>query len=269
MNIDQFQYCLIDADSIIYSIAHTEPSPALCKKKFDEAIKRIIETTDALQSMVFIKGDGNFRITGYPTYKSNRKDTIDPAVKDRIKMLYEHAKEYCIESDNGEADDYMAISANTCSTNDLSHVVAHIDKDLNCIPGWHHNFRTGVNTHLHPSESYLFMMRQFLMGDATDGIKGITKLGPVTAAKILNENNTDLDGYLKIVLSTWEQRVGKGWQEQMSACMNQIMLRQSHDDLRVLSYEELIERITWQNWKMGMDSETKYMNKVEDGNAED
>ncbi len=104
------ELCLIDADSLIYQIAFTQPNSFKAKIDFDLCIEDIIRKTDCSSSMVFIKGDTNFR-SQYETYKANRVDTIEPEIKERIAEIYDHAKDYCMESDRGEADDYVCFTA--------------------------------------------------------------------------------------------------------------------------------------------------------------
>ena len=143
------EFCLIDADSIIYQICHKEPSPALRKKYLNRQIESITKETNAATTYTFIKGCGNFR-NEWPSYKSNRKDNTTPEVKERILALYDYAKEFALECDNAEADDYVTFTAKQCAVEGQTYVVAHIDKDLNCIPGWHYNFRSGLNYYVSP-----------------------------------------------------------------------------------------------------------------------
>jgi len=107
----QFDIAIIDADSIMYQVAFVEPSPAKCKKALDNKLKEIMENTNASNGVVFIKGSNNFRYEVDIAYKGNRKDTIEPEIKDRIEMLYEYAKDFCVLSDKAEADDFCSITA--------------------------------------------------------------------------------------------------------------------------------------------------------------
>jgi len=243
MTEDTYDYVIIDADSIIYQIAYVEENLTKACIKFDESIEKIVKNTGARNAHVYIKGDGNFRMSYEPTYKQNRKDNIEPAVKERIKLLYEHAKGYCFESDGAEADDYVCAAMKTLSDKGYTAIVAHIDKDLNCIPGWHYNFRTEKATILFPSEAYLFCMLQMITGDSTDNIQGIRGLGPVKAGKQLEGVN--LADMLSKVHSVWKHTHGDGWEDKFTVCANLIYMRDSLDDLRPLTFEELKDRLTW------------------------
>ena len=160
-----FDLALVDADSIIYQVAHTNSSSLLACKAYDDYISNLIKHTEAPGAFVFIKGDNNFR-QQYEQYKANRVPHIDPVVQKRVEDVYEHAREYCVESDDGEADDYVCFHANIAMQEGQSAIIVHIDKDLNCIPGWHYNFRKGTSYSVSLREAYEFQIMQLLQGDA-------------------------------------------------------------------------------------------------------
>ena len=85
----KFDLAIIDADSLFYRIAAKNPSLALCKKFFESSIKEIMSTVEAPNGQVFIKGPNNFRFLVAADYKGNRKDSIEPEVREMIDKLYE------------------------------------------------------------------------------------------------------------------------------------------------------------------------------------
>ena len=178
---DQFDIAIIDADSILYQIAYMQPSPALCRKALDDKLKEIMTNTGSINGAIFIKGKDNFRYEVDAAYKGNRKDNIEPEVKDRIEDLYEYCKDFGIQSDGGEADDYCGIAAELALQDNKRYIICHIDKDLDCIPGWHYNFRKDTLYYVEPEDGYRFLMMQILTGDATDNIQGLRGVGPKTA----------------------------------------------------------------------------------------
>jgi len=243
MTEDKFDIAIMDVDSIIYQVAYTTESPELCKKNFDDKLKEIMTNTGSSDGMVFIKGSNNFRYKVDPKYKGNRKDNIEPEVKDRINKLYEYAKGFCIESLNGEADDYCGIYARKALDNGQPYIVCHIDKDLNGISGWHYNFRKGSLYYINDSEAYRFLMSQALTGDATDNIKGLKGIGPKTAEKLIKDvPNIHLWGK---VISIWQDKEPQTWYNNFVSCLNCVYIREFETDLRPLSLEELKERLTW------------------------
>ncbi len=254
MNNDQFEVAVIDADSILYQIAHVQPSPALCKRDFDNRLKEIMSEVEALSGAVFIKGKDNFRYHVAIDYKGNRKDNIEPEVKDRIEMLYEYAKDFCVESDGSEADDYCGIAVALAQQEDKSCVVCHIDKDLDMIPGWHYNFRKQQFYEITVEEGYYNLMKQILTGDATDNIQGIKGMGPKTAEKVLKDVPHGF--MLDTVINTYKQKCGNTWESDFVKSANLIWIRMSEDDMRPLTYEELKEKLSWKITDTGTSSQT-------------
>jgi 5'-3' exonuclease len=240
---ETFDVAVIDADSILYQIAHYQPSPALCKKAFDTRLGEIMSEVSASGGAVFIKGKDNFRHIMASDYKGNRKDTIEPEVKDRIEMLYDYAKDFCIESDNAEADDYCGVAFRLAQEEGKTAIVCHIDKDLDALPGWHYNFRKKEFYNVSPEQGHYFLMKQILMGDATDNIQGIKGLGPKTAEKILSDK--PLETLLEVVLDTYRIKCGGTWQQEFSKSANLIWIRDNAEYFRELSFNELKEKLSW------------------------
>jgi 5'-3' exonuclease len=245
---ESIELVIIDADSMVHRVANTTSSPALGRKAIDKSIESIIEFTEAESATIFMKGENNFRYDADPNYKGHRKDTIAPEIKERIEKLYAYMADFCVVSDDGEADDYCAILAHEAEQQGMTYIVSHIDKDLNCIPGWHHNFRTNEIYYVKPEEGYAFLMQQLISGDGTDGIKGIKGLGPVKAGKIVNA--VPVYRMWDEVINTWTKQGGDNWKNEFVKCANCIYLRTSGNDLRPLTFEELKERLTWKTAKV-------------------
>ena len=274
---DQFDIAIIDADSILYQIAYMQPSPALCRKALDDKLKEIMTNTGAIAGAVFIKGKDNFRYEVDAAYKGNRKDTIEPEVKDRIDDLYEYCKEFCIQSDGGEADDYCGIAAELALQDNKRYIVCHIDKDLDCIPGWHYNFRKDTLYYVEPEDGYRFLMMQILTGDATDNIQGLRGVGPKTAEKLINGVPNNL--LWSRVIDIWKEKCGDNWEPFFLKCANCIYIRESDEDLKPLSFEELKERLSWKTTDTGLpsqsdqptpsDSSMQSLDQLEDNTSEE
>jgi 5'-3' exonuclease len=244
-NTSQPDICLIDADSLIYSISFVERSPNLAEKKLERMIGEIVEATEVDEAMVFIKGSNNFRYAVDINYKAHRKSTTPEEVQKVIDHLYDFAKDIYICSDNGEADDYCGIYFYKLVDEGRIPIVAHIDKDLNMIPGMHYNFKKQEFYFLSVEEAYIFLMRQLLTGDATDNIKGLPKVGPVKANKILTGESAK--SMLDTVINKYKYYFKDSWEEQFIKVGNCILIRSQEEDLRPLSLEELIGRCTWES----------------------
>jgi len=247
---ETFEVAVIDADSILYQIAHYQPSPALCKKAFDNRLGEIMKEVGALSGAVFIKGKDNFRYAVSSDYKGNRKDVLEPEVKDRLEMLYAYAADFCIESENAEADDYCGLAFKLAQDEGKTAIVCHIDKDLDALPGWHYNFRKKEFYQVTPEQGYYFLMKQILMGDATDNIQGIKGLGPKTAEKILSDKV--IESLLDVVLDTYRIKCDSNWQQDFAKSANLIWIRDNADNFKPLTYEELKEKLQWKNMATGI-----------------
>jgi hypothetical protein len=152
---------------------------------------------------LYLTGKGNFRdevAVSYP-YKGNRK-AAKPLHYQFLRDAMEHNYGAEIIEDM-EADDALGIA----QTDDT--IIASIDKDLLMIPGEHYNINSGTKTvasdpgHLEIAVGgstpklvgvgFKWFCAQMLVGDATDNIKGIPRLGDMTAYKILNDIKHPMD----------------------------------------------------------------------------
>ena len=189
---------IIDADSILFKAACT------AKNKYDvrTSIKDILAEIDRECFMneirIAIKGRGNFRYNCYSDYKSNRKP-IDPKIKEFLN--YGHGWIFdnypCTQADGMEADDLVSIWCWELLNEETPFILAHIDKDLNQIPGNHYNYNKKTHYTVSAIEGYRMLCEQWLQGDSTDGIPGIPGVGPKAAQKAL----------MGIPMERWERRV--------------------------------------------------------------
>ena len=146
----------------------------------DVLIGSIIEVLGSDDIQIFLTGNNNFRekVATYKKYKGNRD-------KQRRPLHYHDLQKYLVNvwgavfTEGEEADDALGQAQSSNS------VLCSIDKDLKQIHGAHYNFVTKQSMDV-PIEAarYLFY-KQCLMGDSTDNIIGLPKVGDKTADKIL------------------------------------------------------------------------------------
>lgn len=118
------------------------------------------------------------------------------------------------ETPGFEADDALGMFANSNT------VLSHIDKDINMVPGWHYNHVTGevysVPEGLGTLEyadgkllgmGVLFFYAQLLMGDSTDNIPGIPKIGQKRSYDLLRSSLDEEEAY-NIVHKLYVQQYG-------------------------------------------------------------
>lgn len=183
---------LIDSDSLLYRVGFAcEDEPeGIAKARLDETLKTLIfeELKDCDDYKCFISGSENFRFEIAKThpYKGNRENIKRPK---HLVALREHivSKWDANVSVNKEADDDVCIAANThphC-------IIAHIDKDLDQIPGSHYNYVKKIFYNVGKFEALKNFYLQCLTGDKIDNIVGLRGIGPVKAKKALKDCFTE------------------------------------------------------------------------------
>lgn len=150
---------------------------------FDEWVHRWTEELTVSETWLCLSEGENFRKGLTETYKAAR-----PAKPE----LFEELKERILLRDNAlwipglEADDVIGIAC----TEDPEAVAVSIDKDFRTVPMKYYlpedqkAYAKGMYE-IDEDTANLFWMRQTLTGDSVDGIKGIPKVGPKTAEKLL------------------------------------------------------------------------------------
>jgi len=241
-----YDVCLIDADSMIYNICWFEKSPANAQRALMEQVSDVAEKSGAPDVYVFVKGKNNFRFEADPEYKGNRVADPTDLLQQRVAKLYEFARENFVQADGGEADDYCGIYARETLEDGRCPIVAHVDKDLNTIPGWHMSLNKkdkGRVYFVEPHEAYLFQTQQLVAGDTTDNIKGIPGMGLIKAIKAFD--GFKYSDMLDMTFNLYRDKVGKQWKKLFVKTANCTMLRDAHNDMRVLTFDELVERLKW------------------------
>jgi hypothetical protein len=181
----------IDADHMVYKFGFSPESPNIVCSRLEEHLMEVVyielqcDTYDA-----FITGRDNFRYELATThlYKGNREGIVRPphyeVLRDKLVSLG------ATVSVGQEADDDVAI-ASTVGTG----WIVHVDKDLDQLPGWHYNPKKKEKYYVTEEEGLKNFYIQILMGDRVDNIVGLYKVGPVTAAKLLNGLSEDRELY--------------------------------------------------------------------------
>lgn len=175
---------IIDSDSPVYSLS----SKCVIKKTgklhplkklyslIDQFIESTVENTFANDFEIHLTGNDYIRRELCPLYKANRKDKEKP-------QYYDKAREYLIKeynaqvSEGTEADDEVCIRYNEIVEGGGSAVVAHIDKDIDQLPGIHYNWNKDTIYTITPEEGDYSLYIQSLTGDPVDNIKALVGLG--------------------------------------------------------------------------------------------
>ena len=198
---------LVDCDSIYFRVCCVSKKKHEIRKYIKMKLREIENDCSfffgEVNMMLAIKGKGNYRDRLYDDYKGVRPE-LEQDMRDALKYSLEYMEEElgAVPCHDMEADDMVAIWAHECMTYDEPYVIAHIDKDIDQVPGAHYNFVKANMYDITPEEGYKKLMLQCLTGDRTDAIPGIKGIGPKKAEKIL-EGVHPVD-YWKKVQEAWK-----------------------------------------------------------------
>lgn len=159
---------------------------------------------------LFIHGGGNFReqIATLKVYKGNRDKTHKPKYAKEIcnYLVDRYGAELVVGQ---ESDDAIGIAQ--CSAAPGSTIIVSNDKDMDMIPGYHYNWVKDEEYFVQDEEADKMLFWQMLVGDNTDNIPGIPKIGPKTASKLLAD--VTVDQARDVVRSKYQQHYGTDWEQ--------------------------------------------------------
>lgn len=185
---------LIDADTPIFASALSANDSELwvATSRLKEMLLGIIESSKADEYTLFVSGTSNFRKEIDANYKANRTQADPIHRKACREFLIEEMG--AIPAEHAEADDLCGIFQGEDT------IICGIDKDLLQIPGKHFRWqltrggkivREAETLEVSEIEGLRSFYRQMLIGDTSDNISGVAKIGEVKARKIIDELNTE------------------------------------------------------------------------------
>lgn len=180
-------------------IPNTEIDLAFEPEPIDAALHNINVTMDNIknyfiyekklnpQIKTFLSAARNFRYDVYPEYKKSRKTQRKPHwIKECKEFLQKQHDAFLFEG--YEADDLIAMTTEALRGKKAV-VIASCDKDFTQLGGemvTQYDFTTGKEWAVSKQQAMQYFYKQLLMGDKSDDIPGIPKVGPQTALKILS-----------------------------------------------------------------------------------
>jgi 5'-3' exonuclease len=174
---------LVDGDLVAFRAAASaeKEDVQIALFRTDRTVQDILDESGATEHIIFLTGDKNFRKEVCPDYKANRKDRVLPQHLAACKQfLVTHWK---ANTCNGyEADDGLGMAQRDHGT-----VLCSLDKDLLMVTGHHYNWVKKLHTVITPDEGLKRFYTQLLVGDTSDNVFGIKGIGPVKAARILDQ----------------------------------------------------------------------------------
>ena len=198
---------LIDGSSYLFRAFHAFPPLTNAAGEPTGAILGVVNMMRKLfmdyepdrVAVVFDAKGKNFRHQVYDEYKSNR-----PPMPDDLREQLKPVKDICraigfplLEVEGVEADDVIATLVTMARAKDFYSVVSSLDKDLMQLV--EDPFTTLMNTMSHKTFDETKVFEKFgvkpsqirdmlaLVGDSSDNIPGVPKVGQKTAAKWLGE----------------------------------------------------------------------------------
>lgn len=204
---------IIDADSVTYQLAwrYQDVSTTQMKSEVDNWVRNILTQTEATHYLGFVGGVGNFRkeVATTKPYKGQRKE--DPeGVRYWKPIIKGHLLDHWgfTQVDGQEADDACSV-AHSLYSQEYEVTIAHIDWDLDAIPGKHFNYGKSLYYSLTPFQAQYNFWHQMITGCSGDEVPGLPKGGPVKATKVLL--GLEDEEYLKeAVQDAYYDKLGSG-----------------------------------------------------------
>lgn len=179
---------IVDCDSIVYRCGLADKTQT---EPLEHTLYSVKQTLNGIldnferkdEAQIYIQGGGNYRnlVATIQQYKGNRDPSKRPIYFDEIRT---YLMEYhgAVLVNRMETDDAVGI----CITRDRDNTCAvHIDKDIDTVAGNHFHFGKSLFYQVSEEDADFFFWTQVLTGDSGDNIRGLPKVGPKTAQKIL------------------------------------------------------------------------------------
>lgn len=190
---------VVDWGDGVTSVATDPPEEAI--ETLRRTVREMCKLLDGTPLYCLTSELPNYRKAILPTYKANRsvKPVLLPALREwMISTGKARVRPHL------EGDDVMGILATTRSLlKGRPRIIVSIDKDMKTIPGTLYNPGTNDLRKVSVEEADYWHMFQTLTGDTTDNYKGCPGVGPVNAARILDEGGGSLWS------SVWERVVAE------------------------------------------------------------
>lgn len=214
---------IVDGDYIPWTVSYNcreSEFPHEIEEEVDKVIERLVALSGCNSIVGFLGAPGtpSFRahvatLRPYKGQRSERPPYFEMWAKTVTSHLvnkydFRFADMHPTLEGAYETDDMVASYAAKLRDSKTSHVVCSSDKDLNQIPG--NRIQAGKMTtiDISSSEAKSSLWGQALMGDATDNIPGLPKIGPVKANEILVRADV-AEELPHIVLQTYMNHYGE------------------------------------------------------------
>jgi hypothetical protein len=193
---------LVDSDIVCYRVGFasemdSEPAALDALDNFITDLMITDKLSECMEFKFYLTGKTNFRtdIAVTKPYKGNRKGKDKPKHIEALRHRFVEVWEAEV-SEGCEADDLLAIKQTEMGDDS---VIVSLDKDLDMVKGWHYNFLKDELYYTTAEEGMRKFYIQLLMGDATDNIQGVHRVG-IKKAEAAYEGVTDEQEYWDIAV---------------------------------------------------------------------
>lgn len=186
---------LIDGDLISYPVSCTcedHPDADIARARAHKTVSDILEATQSQEYKIFLTGSDNFRKKINPEYKANRKSKPLPKYLNTLReyLIVEWGAQV---TDGIEADDALGIENELHKANKDEVIVCSFDKDLDQLAGLHYNWNKATLYTVSELEGIRHFYKQMLIGDRSDNIFGVNRIGPKRADDLLNHVDKEIE----------------------------------------------------------------------------
>lgn len=195
---------IIDADSIAYMIGwhHRESEDEFAVSNATvQFVKDLLLITHAKGYVGWLSSDSEMPLYRaerykYKPYKGKRAEKADWVVKWQpvIDSVLINEFKFKRSIAGAESDDMVSLTAWYLRNSEIKHVICSPDKDMQQIPGLHLNYKKQDETtgqfftqQIDVTEAHYNWCYQMLIGDETDNIAGVPKMGPKKAEALLKD----------------------------------------------------------------------------------
>lgn len=192
-----------DQMNYIKEFVVAEPLPK-CLHSLKLQLKAILDEfeLDHDNCTVYLSGKDNFRDRLVDYYKANRDRAKRPI---HYQNMTEYMQKYWPTKvvDGIEADDAMGIDQSAAFEFDEVTCICSLDKDLDCIPGWHYNFVNHEHYWIDEVDANRNFFSQMITGDTADNIPGLYKMTGQRALGKLLDPLAHLEEYNDMWMYVW------------------------------------------------------------------
>lgn len=205
--------------------------PKQAEELFDSLVCQWTHHLEGDELLLCLTGENNYRYDLYPEYKAKRTSVSKPPNLGPLRRVL-LKRDNVIMVDGLEADDVIGMA---CSADPENTIAVSLDKDFKTVPLtlYRPAFRNSVAegpTTITEDQANLYWMRQTIIGDPVDNIKGLPRAGKVKAEKTL-PNEAPLEVLWASVVNLYVQSGSTREEALLNARLTRILRHGEYDGI--------------------------------------